>query len=47
MLIALQESELRCPSTHESFMAIDHNVDVTPDLCIFDEDADEDDVSFD
>ena len=42
MLIALQKSELRCPSAHESFIALDHNTDVPPDPCIFDDDGDGD-----
>jgi hypothetical protein len=42
MLTALQNAEPGCPSDHENFIALDHNVDVPPDLCILDEDVDED-----
>lgn len=42
MLTTLQNAELKFPSINESFIALDHNVDVPPDLCILDEDVDED-----
>ena len=43
MLIDLQNAEL---FADESFIALDHNVDAPPELCIFDseEEADEDAV---
>jgi hypothetical protein len=40
---SLSKSGLRCPASYEDFIALDHDVDASPDLCIPD-DADGDAV---
>jgi len=37
-------SELRCSTSHENFIVLDRDLDAPAELCIFDEDVDEDTV---